>query len=122
VNGQRVIRGALLPNDKVSIAACKYRVQMGPDTEVVKAEQQEQEKVAAAEGSPVVRVIPARKDSDPVVGLAPIAAAPGRQRGVLDTDKEEGADSPRPPEPETPYRPMPSPMPEERPNPPLFVD
>src|SRR5437867_3001236 len=31
VNGQRVIRGALLPNDKLSIAACRYQVQFLPD-------------------------------------------------------------------------------------------
>lgn len=31
VNGQRVRRAALLPNDQVSIASCKYRVQLGPD-------------------------------------------------------------------------------------------
>jgi pSer/pThr/pTyr-binding forkhead associated (FHA) protein len=31
VNGQRVRRAALLPNDQVSIASCKYRVHLGPD-------------------------------------------------------------------------------------------
>jgi pSer/pThr/pTyr-binding forkhead associated (FHA) protein len=31
VNGQRVIRGALLPNDKLQIAAVKYQVQLLPD-------------------------------------------------------------------------------------------
>jgi hypothetical protein len=30
VNGQRVIRGMLLPNDKLQIAACKYQVQLLP--------------------------------------------------------------------------------------------
>jgi pSer/pThr/pTyr-binding forkhead associated (FHA) protein len=30
VNGQRVIRGALLPNDELSFAALKFRVFLGP--------------------------------------------------------------------------------------------
>jgi pSer/pThr/pTyr-binding forkhead associated (FHA) protein len=119
VNGQRVIRGALLPNDKLSIAACKYRIQMGPDTEVPQA--QPVEEPQPVEGSPEVRVIVARKDSDMLV--EPPAPAAPKRRGVLDTDKEEDQESPRPPEPETPYRSMPSPVPEEnRANPSMFVD
>ena len=31
VNGQRVRRAALLPNDQISIANCKFRVHFGPD-------------------------------------------------------------------------------------------
>jgi predicted component of type VI protein secretion system len=31
VNGQRVIRGALLPGDELAFASEKYRVEMGPD-------------------------------------------------------------------------------------------
>jgi len=31
VNGQRVIRGALLPGDEISFASEKFRVEMGPD-------------------------------------------------------------------------------------------
>jgi pSer/pThr/pTyr-binding forkhead associated (FHA) protein len=31
VNGQRVRRAALLPNDQLSIASFKFRVQLGPD-------------------------------------------------------------------------------------------
>jgi pSer/pThr/pTyr-binding forkhead associated (FHA) protein len=31
VNGQRVRRAALLPNDQLSIASCKFRVYLGPD-------------------------------------------------------------------------------------------
>jgi pSer/pThr/pTyr-binding forkhead associated (FHA) protein len=33
VNGQRVRRAALLPNDQVSIAGFKFRVHLGPDEE-----------------------------------------------------------------------------------------
>jgi pSer/pThr/pTyr-binding forkhead associated (FHA) protein len=31
VNGQRVRRAALLPNDQLHIASCKFTVQLGPD-------------------------------------------------------------------------------------------
>src|ERR1700738_2628685 len=34
VNGQRVRRAALLPNDQLSIASCKFRVYLGPDEAV----------------------------------------------------------------------------------------
>src|SRR5271154_5987473 len=33
VNGQRVRRAALLPNDHLSIASFKFRVHLGPDAE-----------------------------------------------------------------------------------------
>jgi pSer/pThr/pTyr-binding forkhead associated (FHA) protein len=42
VNGQRIRRAALLPNDQVSIASCKYRVQLGPDEPPVISEEQTQ--------------------------------------------------------------------------------
>src|ERR1700736_3952344 len=39
VNGQRVRRAALLPNDQVTIAHFKFRVYLGPDTPVPAAPQ-----------------------------------------------------------------------------------
>jgi predicted component of type VI protein secretion system len=35
VNGQRVIRGALLPGDQLSFAGFSYRIHLGPDPESV---------------------------------------------------------------------------------------
>src|SRR5262249_22124763 len=35
VNGQRIRRAALLPNDQISIAGFKFRVYLGPDAEPV---------------------------------------------------------------------------------------
>jgi hypothetical protein len=32
VNGQRVIRGALMPNDKLTISGFSFRIYLGPDT------------------------------------------------------------------------------------------
>jgi pSer/pThr/pTyr-binding forkhead associated (FHA) protein len=44
VNGQRILRGALLPGDQLSFAGEKFRVQMGPSpaADVVSPEQQTQ--------------------------------------------------------------------------------
>jgi predicted component of type VI protein secretion system len=42
VNGQRVRRAALLPNDQVSIASCKFRVHLGPDEPAPQVEEHTQ--------------------------------------------------------------------------------
>jgi pSer/pThr/pTyr-binding forkhead associated (FHA) protein len=42
VNGTRVRRAALLPNDQISIAHYKYRVYLGPDVEEVRPEEHTQ--------------------------------------------------------------------------------
>ncbi|HTN01165.1 FHA domain-containing protein [Planctellipticum variicoloris] len=38
VNGQRVVRGALLPGDELSFASEKFRIEMGPDAPEADAE------------------------------------------------------------------------------------
>jgi pSer/pThr/pTyr-binding forkhead associated (FHA) protein len=43
VNGQRVRRAALLPNDQLSIANYKFRVQIGPDAPAVSADEHTQQ-------------------------------------------------------------------------------
>jgi pSer/pThr/pTyr-binding forkhead associated (FHA) protein len=43
VNGQRVRRAALLPNDLLSIASFKFRVSLGPDTAQIAAEERTQQ-------------------------------------------------------------------------------
>src|SRR5262249_22793819 len=48
VNGQRVRRAALLPNDQLAIAGYKFRVALGPD-EPVQAHQDATEQIEAAE-------------------------------------------------------------------------
>lgn len=42
VNGQRVIRGALLPGDKLAFAGARYRVELGPRRPRASAEATEQ--------------------------------------------------------------------------------
>ena len=39
VNGQRVVRGALLPNDELAFAALKFRVHLGPGETVVQPDE-----------------------------------------------------------------------------------
>lgn len=39
VNGQRIIRGALLPGDQLAFANVKFRVHLGPDEEPVESDQ-----------------------------------------------------------------------------------
>ena len=39
VNGQRVVRGALLPGDKLSFSGITYRVHLGPDNGAVRVTQ-----------------------------------------------------------------------------------
>src|SRR5437868_13842940 len=43
VNGQRVRRAALLPNDQVSIANYKFRVYLGPDEAAAEAHERTQQ-------------------------------------------------------------------------------
>src|SRR5512138_3084541 len=43
VNGQRVRRAALLPNDQLSIANYKFRVHLGPDQQSVASEEHTQQ-------------------------------------------------------------------------------
>jgi pSer/pThr/pTyr-binding forkhead associated (FHA) protein len=51
VNGQRVRRAALLPNDQLNIANCKFTVFLGPDDAAAPAAQAE--KAGAAEKAPL---------------------------------------------------------------------
>ena len=77
VNGQRVIRGMLLPNDKLQIAACRYQVQMLPDGPVQGSAEPEPDGRHAEVG---VRVFKAEDLAQRSEGLmeqaAPAVAAP----------------------------------------------
>jgi pSer/pThr/pTyr-binding forkhead associated (FHA) protein len=54
VNGQRVRRAALLPNDQISIASCKYRVQLGPGEPPARSDEHTQ-RLEAGEVAEMVR-------------------------------------------------------------------
>src|SRR5205823_12121648 len=57
VNGQRVRRAALLPNDQIHIASARYRVYLGPDEAPAEAYTQrlEPDEVARLKGEPAAR-------------------------------------------------------------------
>ena len=52
VNGQRVIRGALLPGDQISFGGANYTIHLGPDPEL-------------SAGDPQSEVVPVITDSSP---------------------------------------------------------
>ena len=84
VNGQRVIRGALLPNDKLQIAAARYQVQLLPDdpstdNDVSGVITPQSEDAAG------VRVFRAQELAHPPKGPAKETPSP---EGIVDTDEE----------------------------------
>lgn len=80
VNGQKVIRGALLPGDQIAIAAIKFKIHLGPD-EADPDERPDQTEVIPAHRSPGSsmsrRPTPPSKRSPlkKPPGIAPSAAA-----------------------------------------------
>ena len=54
VNGQRVVRGALLPGDQLAFAGVRFRVHLGPDVEVQ----------VEAGGHEMTEILPAITDED----------------------------------------------------------
>ena len=100
VNGQRVIRGVLMPNDKLNIAACKYQVQLIPDA--VSTENEAAHSTPAAPGSsPVIRVYKAEEMALRAASPNPDVRRDTPEGGILvKTDEQDRAASPsgsRPP-------------------------
>jgi pSer/pThr/pTyr-binding forkhead associated (FHA) protein len=87
VNGQRVIRGALLPNDKLQIAAVKYQVQLLPD-EPSTAREAANVITPPSEDAASIRVFRAQELARPVAVEFPSAKETPRSEGIVDTDKE----------------------------------
>jgi pSer/pThr/pTyr-binding forkhead associated (FHA) protein len=61
VNGTRVRRAALLPNDQLAIAHFRFRVFLGPDEEPVRPDEHTQ----AIDGEEVARLLKGAKDKAP---------------------------------------------------------
>ncbi len=90
VNGTRVIRGALLPNDKLHIAACKYQVQLLRDesTPVESADQT----TPAAEDQDGVRVYKAQELARQDLVQEPLPSKPPADPNMMiETDEEAKA-------------------------------
>jgi pSer/pThr/pTyr-binding forkhead associated (FHA) protein len=65
VNGQRVRRAVLLPNDQVSIANYKFRVHLGPDAAPAVAPEEHTQQLDASEVANLLRKAKAKlEDSD----------------------------------------------------------
>lgn len=56
VNGQRVLRGALLPGDQISFSGSAYRVHLGPDQD------SEESNDEIAEALPAIEITPSESD------------------------------------------------------------
>src|SRR5712691_9134265 len=77
VNGQRIRRAALLPNDQVSIASYKFRVHLGPDAVQVPSHEHTQQ-LDANEVANLLRQVKQKplEDSDPEVPVQPLQPNP----------------------------------------------
>jgi pSer/pThr/pTyr-binding forkhead associated (FHA) protein len=89
VNGQRVRRAALLPNDQVTIASFKFKVAFGPDHIVVPSDEHTQQ-LDAKEVAQLLRP-PARPDEDSSVDLP---AAPAQANALPDVYPEDESKKP----------------------------
>ncbi len=71
VNGQRVRRAALLPNDELSIANYKFRVYLGPDAAAVVPAHEHTQHIDAADVAEILRRAKA-DDSAEIVEVPPL--------------------------------------------------
>jgi len=78
VNGQRIRRAALLPNDQLSIASYKFRVYLGPDEPVAVLPHEHTQQLDAKEVAELLRQLPKKPpvDSASDVDVAPIKPNP----------------------------------------------
>jgi pSer/pThr/pTyr-binding forkhead associated (FHA) protein len=86
VNGQRVRRAALLPNDQLNIAGYKFRVHLGPDAPRIAPEEHTQH-LEAAEVAELLRRAQ-EKDEDSSVEVPP--PQPVHPNPLPDVYPEEG--------------------------------
>lgn len=87
VNGQRVIRGALLPNDKLQIAAVKYQVQLLPDEPTTNGDVSGVV-TPESEDAAVVRVFRAQELARPMPSEAAAPKETPSAEGIMETDEE----------------------------------
>jgi pSer/pThr/pTyr-binding forkhead associated (FHA) protein len=69
VNGFRVRRAALLPNDLLAIANYKFRVYLGPDAAPIKNAEQHTQHISAEEAASMLRHVSNTEASDPDIVL-----------------------------------------------------
>ncbi len=72
VNGHRVRRAALLPNDQLSIANYKFRVYLGPDAALPRNAEQHTQHISAEEAAQMLRNANNNEASDPDIAIVPL--------------------------------------------------
>jgi pSer/pThr/pTyr-binding forkhead associated (FHA) protein len=72
VNGHRVRRAALLPNDQLSIANHKFRVFLGPDAIQPQNAEQHTQHISAEEAAQMLRHAGNNEASDPEISIVPL--------------------------------------------------
>jgi pSer/pThr/pTyr-binding forkhead associated (FHA) protein len=72
VNGYRIRRAALLPNDQLSIANYKFRVYLGPDAVAVPNAEQHTQHMSAEEAALMLRHASNNEASDPEIPVVPL--------------------------------------------------
>lgn len=118
VNGERVIRGALLPNDKLTIAACKFRVLLAPDDAKSNGSAEAEPVEPRPEGMPAPRVLRAddlAKQSDPAIEVDAVALETDRATTRSSEKKRSASGTGH-------ITPLPMRVPSPSDPPPLFVD
>src|SRR5207245_3536676 len=73
VNGQRVRRAALLPNDQLNIASFKFRVQFGPDEPAALVPQDHTQQLDARE---VAHLLARPERRTPISDSGPLPSVP----------------------------------------------
>ena len=91
VNGQRVRRAALLPNDQVSIANYKFRVYLGPDKAEPPAEVRRDEHTQRIEPGDVAALLNKAKarDDEDAADSAEMPAAPLQRNNLPDVYEDD---------------------------------
>lgn len=79
VNGTRVRRAVLLPNDQISIAHYKFRVQLGPDAPVAQSHQEHTQHLDAGEVAELLRRAGAKGQGEPDSDSDPEERSPHEQ-------------------------------------------
>jgi len=69
VNGQRVLRGAILPGDELAFAKVKFQVFMGPDVEGEVLPNDQTEVLTQNQEVPIIESFEPRDDSDDEPGF-----------------------------------------------------
>jgi predicted component of type VI protein secretion system len=87
VNGQRVRRAALLPNDRLSIAGFEFRVQLGPGEAPVVSVAEHTQQLDAKDVARLLRKVAAERDAGkPAPDMPPLKVQPNPLPDVYPDD------------------------------------